>query len=128
MTQSFFVPGPIPGLNELIDAAKQQGYVRRGWNGYANAKRQWTDTIYWEVLRHGLKPMRRVYIRFTWKETGRHRDPDNFTSAGKKFVLDSLVKAGVLKNDGWKEIAGWQDMWIVDPKASGVLVELEEVE
>lgn len=126
MNQEFFIPGPLPGLNDLIDAAKSQGYVRRGWNGYANTKRQWMEKIYWEVMRLGLKPMKRVFIRFTWQESGRHRDPDNFSSAGKKFVLDALVKAGVLKNDGWHEIAGWSDAWCVDKAKPGVLVLMEE--
>ena len=126
VTQTFFIPGPLPGLNTLIDAAKEQGYVRRGWNGYANAKRQWGQSIYWEIMKVGLKPMRRVYVSFVWHEQDRRRDPDNFSSGGKKFVLDALVKAGVLKNDGWDEIAGMSDMWKVDKKRPGVQVTLEE--
>lgn len=124
--QVFFVPGPLPGLNTLIDAAKEQGYARKGWNGYAQAKRQWMQTIYWQVMQQGLKPMQRVFVTFSWHEQDRRRDPDNFSSGGKKIILDALVKAGVLKNDGWSEIDGFLDTWVVDKGRPGVQVTLEE--
>lgn len=126
MKQAIFIEGPLPGLNELIGAAKSRGYSRSGWNGYSNIKRTLTTKIYWEILQQGVKPMKRAYIHFLWKETNRSRDPDNFTSAGKKIILDALVKAGILKNDGWSDIDGWDDQWCVVNKNPGVLVTLEE--
>ena len=70
--------------------------------------------------------MGRVFIRWTWQEKDQRRDPDNVTGIGKKFVLDALVTMGILKNDGWKQIAGWTDTWVVVPECPGVTVILEE--
>ena len=74
----------------------------------------------------GLQPMGRVRIAWRWVEASKNRDPDNFSSIGKKFILDALVTAGVLQNDGWRHIAGWTDDWEIG--VPGVHVTLEEVE
>ena len=132
MTQSFFIPGPLPGLNTLLDekSRKYRGSPRlkgKVWNGYANMKRQQGEAVCWELLRQKIKPMKRVVIRFIWRELDRTRDPDNFTAGGRKIIFDSLVKAGILKNDGWAQIVGWQDRWEVETEKPGVLVEMEDV-
>jgi len=49
-----------------------------------------------------------VSIEYTWYEPNMKRDKDNVAFA-KKFIQDSLVSAGVIKNDGWKEIDGFSD-------------------
>lgn len=117
MTQTLFIPGPLPRLNQLI------GRERRYYN---QAKKEWGDIIGWEIKKQHIHPMGRVFIRWTWQEKNRQRDPDNVCAIGRKFVLDALVKMGILKNDGWKHIAGWTDTWVVVPKYPGVTVILEE--
>ncbi len=109
-----WIPGPLPGLNELIAAAKGSG--GRGM-AYAKLKRQWTDTV-WALARnagiHKPGPFeQRVFIDWTWLERDKRRDPDNVAAGGRKLILDGLVKAGVLAGDGWKHVAGWTDRWIV---------------
>ena len=42
-------------------------------------------------------------ITITWMETDRRRDPDNISS-GIKFILDAFVHAGIIENDGWKQV------------------------
>lgn len=116
-TQTLFVPGPLPRLNELIG--------RERWY-YYNAKKQWSRIIGQEIMRQHLRPMERVFIRWTWQEKTERRDIDNVTGIGKKFVLDALVTMGILTNDGWKQIAGWTDEWIVVPESPGVSLILEE--
>jgi hypothetical protein len=106
MTQTLFIPGPLPRLNELIG--------RERWY-YKNAKKQWGETIGWEIRRQHLRPMDRVFIRWIWQEKDQRQDPDNFCGIGKKFALDALVATGILKNDGWKQLAGWTDTWVVVP-------------
>lgn len=51
---------------------------------------------------------------------------DNIAFA-KKFILDALVKKGVLKDDGWKWVKGFTDEFFVDKKNPRVEVEMEEV-
>ncbi len=128
MTQSFFLPGPLPGLNELLEANRYRSPKNRKglrWNGYANMKKQHGEAVKWELLRQGIKPAKRVYFRFTWQERDRMRDPDNIAAGGRKVILDALVTAGILEDDGWKQIAGWEDRWTVVKDAPGVIVMME---
>ena len=111
--QELWIPGRLPGLNEVIAAAKGSG--GRG-HSYATMKRQWTELVWALAKSAKLQPVRRAYLSFTWVEKDRRRDPDNVSSAGRKLILDGLVKAGVLAGDGWDGIAGWSDAFEVDGK------------
>ena len=115
-----WVPGPLPGLNEIIDAAKGSG--GRG-AGYARLKRDWTEAV-WAYAKNQRLPAfpGRVVIEFRWFEKERRRDPDNVAAGGRKLVLDGLVKAGVLKGDGWKFVQSWTDRFDVAPDRPGVAV------
>lgn len=64
-------------------------------------------------------------MRFEWHERTKKRDADNIASA-KKFILDALVKSGVLADDSRKYVKGFYDV-IVDDKEDLVIVELVEV-
>jgi hypothetical protein len=115
-----FIPGKLPGQNDVIAAAKGQG--GRGWN-YAAMKKKWTNDIALIAKASKVAPIvGAAWIDFTWRERNRQRNPDNIAAA-KKFVLDGLVKAGVLEEDGWNQIAGWTDRWEVSQRP-GVLIEL----
>jgi len=120
--QSFFIPFTLPTLNEIIAAAKS-GHGKG--NSYARMKQSVTMDIYWCIKEAGLKPMTKATILFYWKEKNKRKNPDNI-AAGKKFVLDALVNAGILSNDGWGQVIGVADKWAVDTKNPGVYVELYE--
>jgi len=49
-----------------------------------------------------------VKVLFHWHENTMRRDLDNIAFA-KKFILDALVKAEVLKNDNWEYVRGFVD-------------------
>ena len=108
----FFVPGPLPGLNEIVDACK--GCGGKGY-GYAAMKKQWTENCFWRVKEAAIPRIKRARFEFRWVERDRSRNCDN-VAAAHKFVLDSLVLAKVLTNDGWKQIAGWTDTFEVGPR------------
>lgn len=69
-----------------------------------------------------------VTVTYTWYEKDRRRDLDNISSFGRKVIQDALVKAGVLRNDGWKEIRGFSDRFAVDAENPRIEVEIEETE
>jgi hypothetical protein len=117
MTQSFFVPGPIPGMNDYISTGNRFRY-----NSH---KKKWTQVIAFYVRESRVKPVGSVYLRFQWIEKNKRRDPDNFSSLGRKWTLDALVTCKILTNDGWGQVLGWEDPWSIkgDP---GVWVTLEE--
>lgn len=68
----------------------------------------------------------KVDVSITWVEKNRRRDKDNI-SAGQKFIFDGLIEAGVLKNDGWKEIGEVSHSFRVDKKNPRIIVRLREV-
>ena len=123
MTYRLIVPGPLPGLNEYIEAERRNKYAA------ANMKRRTESAIISaakEQLR-GVRLTRPVVMRYTWVERNRRRDRDNVAFA-RKFVQDALVRCGVLRGDGWKEIAGFTDAFAVDRERPRVEVTLREVE
>lgn len=120
--QTLVIPGHLPGLNEIIAAAKGAG--GRGFL-YAKLKRQWSETI-WALARSArLTPVVRARFTFRWIEKDRRRDPDNVAAGGRKLIFDGLVKAGTMPGDGWAHIAGWSDSFEVDPHRHGVRVTIE---
>jgi hypothetical protein len=122
---SLWIPGPMPGLNEMLAAARS---VRGKGSAYATLKRQWGDVVWSRAQSAGLHRLGAfavpVAVRFEWVERDRKRDPDNIR-AGAKAILDGLVKAGVLAGDGWKHVAGLSDAFSVDAKSPGVRVTIE---
>lgn len=117
MTQVFFVAGRLAGMNDF------EGAMR--WK-YRRAKEQAHELIALSIKQAKITPIGSVYVHFLWHEKNKRRDPDNFSSMGRKWVLDALVNCGILMNDGWGQILGWNDAWIVDQERPGVLVTLEE--
>ncbi len=118
MTQTFFIPGPLPGMNDYISTGNRFRYNIH--------KKQWSKAIAASIKSAKLKPMLSARFHFVWMESHNRRDPDNFTSLGKKWILDALVTCSILPNDGWANIKGWSDGWMVDKDRPGVLVVLED--
>lgn len=64
-----------------------------------------------------------VKIHFHWIEGTRRRDYDNVAFA-KKFILDSMVKAGKLADDNRKCVTGFTDSFSYGPETK-VILEIE---
>lgn len=125
MTQALWIDETLPGLNEILAAAKS-GHGRG--NAYARMKAEWTERIYFWAKSACMKPMPSpVRIGFLWVEKNRRRDPDNVAAGGRKLILDGLVKAGVLSDDGSHEIQSWTDTFAVSKDKPGVRVEIAAV-
>ena len=118
---NFFIPGRLPGLNEIINEARTHKFAS------ATQKKKYTKRVA-DVIRltfRDYKPMGRIWVSCIWVEKDRRRDPDNIIAGGKKFLLDGMVKARLLKQDNWN-IQGFTDTWEVG-KEPGVWVEVREV-
>lgn len=120
MRHEFFIKGPLPNLNDILDAAKANKHV------YAKLKETWTDAVAWAAKASRAPKFGRVWLSFRWQEPNQKRDPDN-VAAGKKFILDGLKRAGVLSSDGWKQVAGWADEFVVEAGEPGCRVTITEV-
>jgi Holliday junction resolvase RusA-like endonuclease len=111
-------PGRLPGLNEIIAAAKKSPYK------YAIMKDRYTSEIGW--LAKKLPKYNRVDITITWYEPNRRRDPDN-VSGGQKFILDGLVRGGAIKDDSQRYINSISHRYELDRENPRVEIEIQEV-
>lgn len=121
MRAKFVIPLTFPGLNDYINAERSHRQKA------AKMKKQYQDAVML-CIRHQI-PNRfdgPVYMYYTWVEKDRRRDKDNIAAFGRKVIQDALVKAGVLKNDGWANIVGFLDTFEVDKKRPRVEVEIVE--
>jgi len=128
-TQYLWVPGPLPGANEALAACRQ---ARGKGSAYSNMKRAYTLMVMGLAKKAKLSPVKAANFRFTWHDpkTGRKgRDPDG-VHFGAKFVLDGLATAGVLVNDGPKQVLRvvHEPIRYVPAELCGVEVEIEEVD
>jgi len=126
--QVFFVPLTLPGLNDIILARSQsKTFKRKGKtvrvDNYQKLKKEYESLIISAIQLAKLKPIKRAYFIFTWIEQNRKRDKDNI-SAGKKFILDSLVSAKILPNDGWANVVGWHESFEINARKPGVRVQI----
>jgi len=107
-------------LNPYINAERSNRYAG------ASIKKKETDTVYWECKSQGLKPVKgEVKLDFYWYVKTRRRDADNIAFA-KKFLIDGLVKAGIIKNDNLNTVVGFSDKFIVD-NLNQVIIDIKEV-
>jgi len=114
------IQGSLPTMNEIIAASKRHHMQ------YSNMKGIYTDLVAMEATRQKLPVFDRVAVKITWYCKDRRQDPDNIAS-GEKFLLDGLVKAGKLENDGWKQINSLSHFFEVDKDNPRIEVELERV-
>ena len=108
----------LPSCNEYINACRYNKY--KG----AKMKKDIEEQIAYYIrnLPNFNKP---VKINFLWVEGNKKRDLDGICFA-KKFILDSMVKCGKLKDDNRKIVTGFTDSFSYD-KETKVILEIEEI-
>lgn len=122
----FIVPGRLPGLNEYTTACRTNPH-----NG-AKMKREAQERVECAIIhaqhRGGLprKFMSPVRIEYMFYEPNKRRDKDNVASFAHKVIQDALVHLGLLDNDGWGNVSGWQDEFGVDRRSPRIEVLVKE--
>ena len=116
------IPGRLPSLNDIIEAAKQG---KGKYQPYAIMKEQYTNEIGWIAKK--LPKYNRVDITITWYEPNRRRDIDNITGGGTKFILDGLVAGGAIKDDSQRYVNSISHQFEVDREKPRVEIEVQEV-
>ena len=121
MIYKFEIKQRLPSFNDYIKACRTNKYAG------AKMKEQIEYDIWLYVVQQlkGVEITKPVFINFTWVEENGKRDLDNICFA-KKFILDALQKASVLKNDNRKFVVGFIDNFEY-AKESKVIVELKEI-
>ena len=106
-------------MNEIVAMSKRSHYT------YSKSKADWTATVALCASERGVATFLGVRLTLMWVERNKRRDPDNIR-AGAKFVLDGLVAAGILENDGWGQVKSISDEFTVGDEP-GVWVTIEGV-
>ena len=119
----FTIPGRLSGLNELITAERTNRF--RGAKLKKDAERQVRAAIRQQL--RGAKVRPPVQLRYTFYELNKRRDLDNVAAFGMKITQDSLVKEGVLQNDGWSHVCGFTCAFFVDADRPRIEVEIAEI-
>lgn len=119
MSVSIWFEGRWPDLNSYIDA--ERGHLQHA----AELKRIYTQTARVQALNANVGAVETpCAVVFTWRLANRKIDPDN-TAFACKFILDGLVAAGVLANDGHRQIGSLHHEFAIAPKLDpGVTVTL----
>ena len=110
--QSFFVPGRLPGANDII---------RKHHMVYSRFKSEWGLTIARCIIVSKLKRVGYCRIEFVWHEPNDKRDDDNVMFA-QKFVLDALRDTKIIQDDRRQFVYSLTHRVIVDPDQPGVEV------
>lgn len=120
-----FIPGPMPGMNEILAARGRVASAQKGshkrTNKYAELKQHWAGVVQAYAMQARLRPGQIPAAHFTFLhfERDRLRDPDNLCGGAQKLLLDSLKTAGLIANDGWKHVLGIRHHWLCVPAADG---------
>jgi Holliday junction resolvase RusA-like endonuclease len=120
MTHLFTIQGKLANLNDH-DA------VYRG-NKFAATthKNKETKKVIEALKGQGPAVKYPVFITFHWRHSTKH-DPDNIRFAAK-YILDGMVKAGILPDDNQRWVKGFGDDFTkVEDGQDNVLVEVEEL-
>ncbi len=120
MRASMVIPGRMPGFNDYAAAERANRYAA------AEMKRRQTERAGVAAVEQGMPRFTEpVLITFTWVERDRRRDMDNVCFA-KKFILDGLVRAGVIEDDKPRYVAGLADRFGYDRLNPRIEVEVRD--
>lgn len=124
MEKTIIINERLPGLNDYIAAERTNRFKA------AKMKSDWQEVVVWAAKTClGIwTPKLPVRLVYRWYEKNRRRDKDNIAGFGHKVIQDALVIAGILPDDGWKEIEGFEDYFEVDRNSPRVEVTVKEVE
>lgn len=119
-TYTFEIPGQFVSLNEYVDAERVNRFKA------AKIKKDMTEKAQNAVpddAPHFEAP--HVYVYFTWVAPNMRKDKDNVSFA-KKFILDGLQKAGVIKRDSWKLCTPFDIGFKVNPNNPRTIVTITD--
>ena len=121
---TFTIKAKLPSLNDVVLKNRTNKY-------YANKfKQDIEEVIGWAIKQavtmKTLKPTSKpCVIYIDWHEKTKRRDTDNVQSSAK-FVLDSMVKNGILKNDSRRYVKQIYHE-IIDDNENYVVVRIKEL-
>lgn len=119
-TDTIIIPGELPDMNQIISASKDH------WGSYSSLKKANTQLVAFCTKRDTKRKYNKIDLEITWYCKDRRKDKDNIM-AGTKFILDGLVAAGTIKNDGWANVGDINHKFKVDKENPRIEVRVTEV-
>ena len=116
----FIIPGKLASMNQFISANRTNVHV-------GNKLKQDSQSNVMRYIPPWHKIEKPVVIEYRFYEPDKRRDLDNVASFSIKVIQDSLVKRGILANDGWDNIQGFSVQFFVDKKNPRIEVDIHEV-
>lgn len=126
----FKIEGQLPNLNDYINADRVM--VRNAGHCFSkgNELKQRTQKSVQKAIKRDLGDLvikSPIKIIYRFYEPNKRRDKDNVAAFAMKVIQDALVKEGVIKNDGWREIESFKCLFYVDKDNPRIEVVLEEL-
>ena len=120
----FTIKAKLPSLNDVIAKNRANRYMG------AKFKRDVEEVCGWAIKQaltmKTLRPIKSsCVIYIDWHEATMRRDVDNIQSS-QKFVLDAMVKNGILPNDNRRWVKQIRHQ-IIDDADDFVVVRIEEM-
>lgn len=106
-------------MNEIIAVSKKH------YMAYADMKKKYTDLVHYHANK--LPKVKKADFVISWYCPNRKKDKDNIM-VGVKFILDGLVNAAVIENDGWSQVGDIYHMFKVDKDNPRVEITIKELE
>jgi len=109
----------LPALNEILRIKGSRS--SHSWN---SLKKKAEALIRKRIKEGTVAPNPPYVLKVHWLEPNMARDPDNI-AAGVKLICDALVGAGVIEDDGWRQIREINHSFsVVDVDEVGFIVQL----
>lgn len=102
----------------------------RKWQEYARLKKRDQARLE-EAIRAqlgGLVITGPIYVIFNFYEQKPDRDKDNISGWFHKVFFDALQAAGVIADDGWANVDGYEDHFGIDAQSPHITIYIEETE
>ncbi len=131
MKQTMTLDFELPDFNEIIADAKKinkKRGQRYASSPYSIKKNQYTILVGVRA-KELLKPVPEkhlpIRLEIRWFCKNKRKNPDNISGGGTKCIVDGLVSASIIPNDGWSEICEIRHKFIHDKDKPRIIVVLE---
>ena len=116
------IRGEFASLNEWVDANR----TRNGAWSKGNSMKQADQK---RIIRQlpKIRINKQISLQYTFYCRNKRKDKDNVCGYFHKIFQDSLVKAGIIKNDGWDDIFDFHDAFQIDREDPRIEVEIEVI-
>ena len=119
------IRGELTDLNTYISAERSNRFMG------AKIKKENTEMVIAQMMQTDNRKQEKIdkpcRINIRWYTRNERKDADNI-SFSKKFILDGLVKSGILKDDTRKWIRGFTDDFFVDASFPRIEIEFEVID